>query len=248
MYNRPLVPHPATIIEGQQNNDSEFSLQDISHTPGQAAAIRFFDPDSSADLESMRAILRGKQSKKWMDDTQQLTVSDYRDWAGTENETSFLFAVLDARNPDPENIKKLRGFIFIYSEREEKFRVKRMERLGFIPASDKPRYLLEVSFAVRPLEDGVQSGSGLMSSGLRQSCLQVQMLLQNEQKPEVDLFGFVDPENLAAQRTLEACGFVKKGSMKYDWDSSEETYLYILDWALLQAKVKEKLLAALQQS
>ena len=248
MFNRPLHQQPFSLPKGiSLPATPSVPLENVYHTPGQAAAIRFFDPNSEEDLIAMREILKGKQSKKWMDDSQQISKSDYREWAGTDTNTSFLFATLDARVKEPDEMKFVRGFIYIYSEREEKFRVKRMEKNGLLEPSTRGRYVLEVSFAVRPLPDGMQSGSGLMSSSLRQCCLQVQMLLNSPERPEVILFAFVHPDNIHAQRTLEASGFVKKGAMKYDWDSPEETYYYVLNWRLLQKKVREKLLEVLQE-
>lgn len=247
MFNRPLHQKPYSVPRGVNLNSApKLPLENVYHTPGQNAAICFFDPHSEEDLQAMKEILRGKAVKKWMDDATQVTKSEYRNWAGTEDDTSFLFAVLDARVSDPAEMKYVRGFVYIYSEREEKFRIRRIEKYGFLPPPTKPRYALEVSFAVRPLPDGAQSGSGLMSSSLRQACLQVQMLLNAAEDKEVVIFAFVDPENEGAQRTLEASGFVKKGLMKYDWDSEGETCLYILNWRILQKKIREKLVAVLQ--
>lgn len=245
MFRRTLHQQPFTLPEGISLPPAT-PWENIYHGPGEAAAIRFFDPHSDSDLMAMREILKGKQSRKWMDDP-AISQSDYREWAGTESDTSFLFATLDARSNQPEAMNDVRGFVYLYSEREEKYRVKRMEKQGLLPTSPFGRYALEVSFAVRPLADGLQSGSGLMSSSLRQSCLQVQTLLDSPSKPEVVIFAFVHPDNLSAQRTLESSGFLKKGSMLYDWDSPEMTYLYLLDWALLHDKVRAKLLSSLQQ-
>lgn len=234
---------PAGVSETQV---PQLPYRDVCHTPGQAAAIRFFDPNSNDDLQAMREILKGKQVKKWMDNTQQISISEYKDWAGTDTNTSFLFAVLDARATTPEEMQYVRGFVYIYSEREEKFRVRRMEKLGHLPPAAGPRYALEVSFAVRPLPDGMQSGSGFMSSALRQSCLQVEMLLNSPTKPVIETFAFIDPENVAAQRTVESSGFVYHGMMRYDWDSWDESKLYFLNWRALQKKVKDRLLEVLQ--
>lgn len=248
MFNRPLHQHPFVVPRGVSlDSQPKLPLENVYHTPGQNSAICFFDPYSEEDLHAMREILRGKQVKKWMDDATQVTKSEYQEWAGTEDTTSFLFAVLDARATDPVEMKTVRGFVYIYSEREEKFRVKRIERQGFIPPATKPRYALEVSFAARPRNDGSQSGSGLMSSALRQACLQVNMLLNPTDDKEVLVFAFVDQENIAAQRTLEASGFVKKGLMKYDWDSEGETCLYILNWRILQKKIRLKLVGVLKK-
>ncbi|MDQ5951079.1 MAG: Peptidase protein [Patescibacteria group bacterium] len=248
MFNRPLHQQPYSVPKGVSlDHVPKLPLENVYHTPGQNAAICFFDPNSQEDLAAMREILKGKEVKKWMDDATQVTKSEYREWAGTEDTTSFLFAVLDARTSDPVQMKTVRGFIYIYSEREEKFRVKRIERQGFLPPATKPRYALEVSFAARPLTDGMQQGSGLMSSSLRQACLQVQMLLDPTDDREVVIFAFVDQQNLAAQRTLEASGFVKRGLMKYDWDSEGETCLYVLNWRILQKKIRQKLVEVLQK-
>lgn len=246
MFNRPIHPQPFAIPADIALPETfPIPLENVSHVPGQAAAIRFFDPHSLEDLQAMREILRGKQVKKWMDDAHQISQSEYRDWAGTQNNSSFLFGALDARSANPHDMKDVRGFVYIYSEREEKFRVRRMEKAGFIAPANPAgaeRYLLEVSFAMRPFSDGSQTKSGLMSSALRQSCLQVKTLLNMTSQPEVQIFAFVDPENEAARRTLEAAGFENRGSMKYDWDSPDETCLYFINWELLQAKLTTKLL------
>ncbi|HEX7017871.1 MAG TPA: hypothetical protein VF209_03120 [Patescibacteria group bacterium] len=243
IYAKPYVPR------GVKASDlAAHPLKDVSHTPGQAAAIRFFDPHSEADLAAMREILKGKQVKRFMDDARQLSKTEYREWAGTATNTSFLFAVLDARVTDPKEMEYVRGFVYLYSEREEKFRVKRMEKQGFLAPATGERYVLEVSFAVRPLRYGVQSGSGLMSSALRQSCLQVKTLLDSPDRPEVQIFAFVEQGNTNAYRTLEASGFVWRGRMKYDADSPEEAELYFLNWRLLQKKVRERLIETLKQN
>src|SRR5258708_30697660 len=98
MFSRPLHPQPFPLPEGVAA--PSLPLENISHTPGQNAAVRFFDPYSAEDLYAMREILKGRQTRKWMDDT-QISQSDYRDWAGTQTSGSFLFAVLDARTTNP---------------------------------------------------------------------------------------------------------------------------------------------------
>lgn len=246
MFNRPLHQQPYSIPKGITIPESaKLPFENVYHSPGENAAIRFFDPHSKDDLQAIREILKSKAVKKWMDDTSQISESEYREWAGAEGNTSFLFAIHDARKSDPQEAKYLHGFIYIYSEREEKFRVRRIEKLGFLQTSVSQRYVLEVSFALRPLPGEIQAGSGLMSSSLRQSCLQVKMLLDSPQKPAVELFAFVHPENSGGQRTLEAAGFEKKGQMYYDWDSPQEDYLYFLNWELLQQKVRQKMLSTL---
>ncbi len=235
-----LQPFPAP--PGASQATSSVPVGAVSHIPGQAAAIRFFDPQSLEDYQAMKETLQGKHVRKWMDEP-TISREEYQDWAGTHTNESFLFAVLDARMTHLQDFLNVRGFIYIYSERAEKFRVKRMEKAGFLEPTRQERYALEVSFAMRPLREGMHSGSGLMSSALRQSCWQVRKILQEENKPEVTIFAFVDQENVPAQRTLESAGFVSKGLMKYDADSEDETCVYILSWRLLQKKIKERFMS-----
>lgn len=219
--------------------------QNYSHIPGQAAIIRFFDPDSDADYQAMKAIVTAKQSQVWMDDSRSLPRSEYYDWAGTTTNDSFLFAVHSASATTDEELAYIRGFVYFYSERSEKFRVKRMEKMGFFTPNQPHRHALEVSFAARPLPDQTQQGSGLMSSALRQACFQVKNLINPARQADVQLFGFVDPDNFPAQRTLTASGFIKKGTMKYDPDSEDVSLLYVLSWRRLTQKTTQKLREAI---
>lgn len=246
MFNRPLHPQPLPLPDDIKFLPAPEPLfENMYHSPGENAAIRFCDPNSRDDFFALQTILQTKQVRKWMDDAKALSESEYREWAGAEEDTSFLFAVHDTRITTPEEARKMQGFVYFYSEREERIRVKRLVKRGLMPESTQQRYALEVSFARQALPDGQQTGSGLMSSALRQSCLQIQILLESDQKPSIELFAFVDPENYPAQRTLEASGFEKKGEMKYDWDSYEEDFFYLLNWETLHQKVRDKLLGVL---
>jgi hypothetical protein len=218
-------------------------LASLYHVPGENAAIRFFDPDSVSDLQSMQAILKGRESKKWMDDAAPLTISDYQDWAGTHTHEHFLFAVLDARNPTPSVLINVHGFVYLYSEKTEKFRVKRMVKRNLLPEGTDPYRCLEISFAAKPRDSGVQAGSGLIGSAVRQSCQQVSLLLDGQADPQnpLYLFAFVDLNNGPAQRTLESAGFEARGHMRYDWDSQEDSVFYLLNWQKLQEKIRQKL-------
>jgi hypothetical protein len=176
-----------------------------------------------------------------MDDTFYLTKREYQEWAGTVTQNNFLFAVLDARVATLKAMETIFGFVYIYSEREEKFRVRRMLKQGFLTPTLKTRYSLEISFAARQQKNGMPLGTGLMASAIRQACLQTQMLLSTVPKPVIDIFAFVDPGNEPAQRTLIAAGFANIGSMKYDWDSPGESFVYLLKWRILQKKIRQKL-------
>lgn len=217
----------------------------LSHIVGQAAALRFFDENSRDDFKAMNEILTHKQIKHWMDDVGKLSWSDYKYWAGNHSRQSFLFSVHDSRLENPDEVKKIRGFVNIYSERGEKFRVKRMAKLGLIRESTD-KHFLEFSMALRLFKNGLLSGSGLMSSALRQSCLQVKALLNLAKTSDLVIFGFIDPKNINSVRAIQASGFVKKGKAKYDSTSDEASDIYILSWRKLQKIVEERMEKALR--
>lgn len=220
---------------------SRYHLEDMCHIPGQAAAIEFFDPDSKEDYLAIRAIMESRDVRTWMDDAGKISYSDYKSWAGKYTNESFLFAVHDARLLRPEDIKEVRGFVNVYSERSEKFRIRRLRKARLLPGNLRGKHVLEVSMALRQTVNSSKSGSGLMSSALRQSCLQVRSLLDNPRRSKIILFGFVDKKNVASKRAMEAAGFVEKGETKYDNDSPDSSFLYVLSWRKLYQKVREKM-------
>jgi len=241
MSTRNLHPHPYKHLTRVLPADYQVH-PDAFIIPGQAAGIRFFDQDSKADFQAILDIAKGKESRRWMDHIARLTWSDYQEWAGKHTFESFLFSGQDMSLEKPQDQQYIRGFVNLYSERGEKFRIKRMEKLGFLKPDHKGvRQALEVSFAVRPFKQGVQSGSGLMSSALRQSCLQVRSLLNYPKHDNLKVFAFIDPDNLPSKYTLEAAGFVKKGFMTYDSTTSDKSALYLLSWPKLHQKIKGKL-------
>ena len=229
--------------------------RDFFTIDGQASAIRTFDPDSKTSHTIIKRILSAKQVKKWMDDAGRISFSDYQDWA-TLDPSSLLYSVHDARLSDAARAK-IRGFVFLYNERSEKFRLKRMQEARFVNLKESA-IALEASFALKPIR-GKQSGSGLMSSALRLTCERVFQLATKEhffdetlEKPafwskkrktslisqdDILIFGFIDPENISAHRTLYSAGFRKVGSMKYDATSPQESSLYILNWRALHKKL-----------
>jgi len=239
---RQIHPKPIKIPrELGGRGQPEMVLQNMSHVPGQAAAIRFFDQDSRADYQAIRQILEAKESRRWMDEASNISWADYREGAGKHTQESFLLAVHDSREADPGELAQVRGFVNLYSERGEKFRVKRIEQKGFLKQTKNKRHALEVSFALKPLTNGIQAGSGLMSSALRQSCLQVRALLGYPKQADLVIFAFIDPENEPSKRTLEASGFVRKGEMRYDSTTSDDSTLYILSWQKLHQKIHGKM-------
>lgn len=233
---RKIISQPIKVPSGVVP-DSQFPLDQISHIPGQAAAIRFFDPDLESDFQAIRHITSHKSITTWMDDTGNISRRDYRDWVSKHTSQSFLFAVHDTRAPLAE-IAEVRGFVYIYSERAEKYRVKRMFRQGFLTRQSLKGHLLEVSMAVRPTPAGQITHSGIMSSALRQSCLQVRALLDYPKNDSLTIFAFIDPHNIASIRAIESSGFIRRGAMKYDSDSSEIHDLYTISWRKLHSKIR----------
>lgn len=210
----------------------------LSHIIGENAAIKFADESSRTDFEAINEILTHKKIRHWMDDAEKLSWNDYRHWAGNHTDQSFLFTVHDSRLENIQDIKKIRGFVNLYSEKGEKFRVKRMAKLKIIENPEN-KHFLEFSMALRPKKNQT-ARSGLMSSALRQSCLQVKTLL-NKKDSELIIFGFINPENTASIKAIQAAGFIKKGKAKYDSTSEEESDVYILSWRKLKKIIKLKM-------
>jgi len=233
------------MILGEKVEEYKLPLEELSHIVGQAAAIRFFDENSRDDFEAVNEILQAKQIRNWMDDAGKISWKDYRIWAGTHTKQSFLFSVHDSRLEKKSQIKVVRGFVNIYSERGEKYRVKRMVKEGIIKESGN-KHFLEISMAIRPFEDGSISGSGLMSSALRQSCLQVRSWLNYPKESELVIYGFIDPKNVASIRAIKAAGFIEKGKSLYDSTADDKSLVYILSWRKLKKIVNDKMETALR--
>ena len=229
----------------RKSQEYELPMLEMSYVVGQAAAIRFFDENSRKDFEAINEILAAKQVRNWMDDAGKMGWRDYQYWAGTHTNQSFLFSVHDSRLEKKYQIRRVRGFVNIYSGRSEKFRVKRMIKQGIVKDGSN-RVFLEVSLALRPFKDGDCSGSGLMSSALRQSCLQVRSWLNYPKESDLVIYGFIDPKNAASIKAIEAAGFIKKGKARCDSTTDEDSIVYILSWRKLQKKIKLKLESALR--
>ncbi len=213
---------------------------ELSHIYGQAAAIRYFDENSKDDFAVINEILKDKHVRSWMDDTGRISWTDYKDWAGRHSNDSFLFSVHDSRLKTEKEIKEIRGFVNIYSGHGEKFRAKRLIQSGIIKKGPN-KQILEISMALRPLHDGKISGSGLMSSALRQSCLQVRSWLGSIKDSDLIIYGFIDPKNTASIRAMQASGFIERGEAKYDSSTNDDSLVYVLSWRKLRKKIREQI-------
>lgn len=210
------------------------------HLPGQAAAISYFDPKSQQHLVRFRSILARPAVKKWMDDP-TLAKWEYQEMADSRSPTSFLFAVHETRGKNPQANSSILGFVYLYGERSETFRVKRLAKLGLLAhLTDSVKYL-EVSFAIKPYHPQASPGSGLMSSSLRLACLQARQYIKTNFSQNLSLLAYIDPQNLPAHRTVIAAGFTKIGLAKYDPDSPTPSTVYRLNWRKLQDKIRQKL-------
>lgn len=218
---------------------------ELSHIYGQAAAIRYFDENSKDDFAIINEILKDKRVKSWMDDTGRISWADYKDWAGRHSSDSFLFSVHDSRLKTEKEIREIKGFVNIYSGHGEKFRARRLIQSGIFKKGPN-KQILEISMALRALPNGRISGSGLMSSALRQSCVQVRSWLGKIKDSDLIIYGFIDPDNIASIRALQASGFIKKGRAKYDSSSEDDSLVYVLSWRKLRRKIRERMNVALR--
>ena len=61
-------------------------------------------------------------------------------------------------------------------------------------------------------------------------------------EPKMIVMAFISPENSESRNVLEAAGFEKRGETKYDKDSEEKDEVYILNWKLLNDRLKDSTL------
>lgn len=221
-------------------DESEINTKEQKSIVGQNAAIRFFDAENPVDVENLRKIMNAEGTQKWLAGVDKLRNADeIRKWIKGEGEWSrfdgLLFAVTSSIK-NKEKASEAMGFIYFYCSDDEKKRAERMVIKGFLPKNATEGKVYEFGVASLPGENGLQKGSGLMASALRESCSEVGGL-----RPDTTIFAFVDPENVDSQRAVEAGGFVCVGEMNYDGNETGiKDKVYVLDWKLLQKKLVEK--------
>jgi hypothetical protein len=193
-----------------------YPLTTVIHSPGEKAGLRYFDPRSDDDFQALQAILEDDQVKRWMVNVNKLTESSYRDWAYIQNSESVLYAILDATGKEID-LKTVHGFVYLYTGLEEQEKLRKLRDRGILARKDD-KLSLEISFARNRNIPGRAEIRGLISSAIRQAC--------RESKTKV--VAFIDPMNLLAHRVVEAGGFVRVSSMKYDKRSriEDDVYLY----------------------
>jgi len=231
-----------------ESSINDLEIKDYSESPriqenifGQRSSIRFFDPKDREDMRRLKETCNDPKAKKWMDELEEMEDDDFIEWSKEQGKgNSFLFAI--AGEPEvvtKEDIGETQGFVYFYSEASEKRRAARLEKEGMLPKGTvKGQTVFEISYATFP-----DSPPKQVSSALRQACIWINNHAGNVDEdslePKMIVMAFISPENSESRLVLEAAGFEKKGETKYDKDSEEKDEVYILNWKLLNDKLKE---------
>jgi len=198
------------------------------HLPSEPATCRYFDPDSYSDYQAVLQMLVSESVNRWMEEVGDITWEEYQHWARVEDKVSYLFAITD---PD-----QVVGFVYYYCKADELERINRL--LARHPLKDSPpdSNYLEISFA----KTNAPTPSGLISSAVRQTCLQLRNLYHTQFHQPLTILAFIDPQNQPARRLVENCGFEIIDSIKYNPQDSQDDLVYQLIWLKLEQIVNNR--------
>lgn len=220
-------------------NKNELKLK---RYPGEKSAIRFFDSSDKEDMLRLRRIVDHSDVQDMMDSVAGMSKRDRYDWADEKGVYGryYMFAVSGTEaifGEDNKNeIGQVQGFVYLYAGSDERKIANRLVRAGLIKKSEVgDSKIFEISFAKLP-----GSLSGQISSAVRQACLELRRLDRIKEGTGVFVFCFIDEENTASMRVVEASGFERRGKHFYEADSKDMSALYILDYKKLIEIEKKK--------
>ena len=183
--------------------------------PWEVAWLRKLDANNPNDIEMYELIDAQPEVGKW-------TVGETK----TKEELKELFSDKDQifyGVHGDKNEDKIEGWVSLYEPETELS--ERLIKKGLIKVS-KGTQVLEVSFA-RLVDENLpmdKQKSWLIPSAIRQACFS----LIEKQKNAI-ITAFTNPKNLLSEGALVNSGFVIKGKILYDEDSSEEDNFWVLD-------------------
>lgn len=211
------------------------------HIPGEVAALRGLNHADRDDYLRYKKMFNDPGVIEYMDSVGgNVTRKEFRELL----DYAILLAVYRA-----EDVKKrLQGWVQFVPE--ELHRLSRIPELKKI-AEDPDYLILEVSFARYQSPHQKVKVKGLISSGVRQACRQIEFLEQMEAQKEgrkarkLVVTAYVDTFNKPSIRVLERAGFVKKGSVGYHnpkfkkYYDEDESYYYRLNGSKLDKCIQE---------
>jgi len=210
--------------------------------PGERANIRFFDSKNREDMWRLRTIVQDEDVQDRMDSVAGMSKIDMKDWADEKGTYGryYLFAITGSeeifRAEKPEEIGQVQGFVYLYAGNEEKKIINRIIKAGLIKQREvDDSKIFEISFAKLPKAPG-----GQVSSGVRQSCVELKRLDRMKDGTGVFVFCFIDETNVGSMMVAEACGFERRGKHFYEEDSKEMSALFVLNYEKLGEIMEKK--------
>lgn len=222
-----------SLIDGLEvQSYGEYNPREQWGTVGEKSSIREIDPTDRIDVQRIFDIDRQANVLKFMAGDPK-TERESIDWANLE---VHMFAVSGAEGVAKDEQGELQGWIWFQKDAKE--RLEKAQNQGLVTLSYGAQ-LLEVSFARYE-----KAENGQMASGLRQACQKIwtdSVREDSNERPNIVVTAYADPENEASINVLESAGFVARGDVIYDPKQSiKSDVLYVLNWSLLDTIVHEK--------
>jgi len=220
-------------------NKNELKLKKY---PGERSVIRFFDSSDKEDMLRLRKIVDHADVQDMMDSVAGMSKRDRYDWADEKGVYGryYMFAVSGTETifgeDQKDEIDQVQGFVYLYAGSDERKIANRLVRARLIKKSEVgDSKIFEISFAKLPKAPG-----GQISGAVRQACLELRRLDRIKEGTGVFVFCFIDEENTASMRVVEAGGFERRGKHFYEADSKDMSALYVLSYARLQEIIRLK--------
>jgi len=208
------------------NEPAEINREQLRYV-GEKSAIRFFNPQDPEDLRRMGETLKDKSVAAFIEDIGNMSTGDIKNWLTRYKDEKRIenweicYLVSGSVGVKPEEFGEVQGFINFYPEEDSR---------KFLPEKyKKTKEIVEIGYGRYP-----QSKPGLMSSAIRQACMEI-----NKLKGNTVITILVREENNASIKTAEDACFDNYGVIngKDEQGRDERDILFILNWDRLNTRL-----------
>ncbi len=237
-------------VQNYENKPPDEQRAEQKRIVGQKSAL-----GDAVDTEDFRDMFR-----LWQLDvgkgTEQLsgemsTFEEIVSWARNEDEGWYMRPI---RGPirglkNPQEPGEIQGWVQFYPEDEKNGgRFQKLLNKGMVREPGNYTRVLEISYIRLP-----EAESGQVASAVRQHLMllhgDINSRLKTGDHLETDylITSYVDPvKDPDSIRVMEACGFEKVGTIKYDENSDKEDYVFVLNLDKLYQKVDPQIFPRLK--
>jgi len=182
--------------------------------PWETAWIKKPDANNPDDIDAYKRIEAQPTVQEWMDDAEELSTTEEVRELFTEK---FFYGVCGEKSKG-----RMEGFVWLYKPEENT--TTNINKSGLVDPKDAA--ILEISFAryVDPDLPAESRERGLIPSAIRQICFPFV-----EKQEKTSIIAFTNPKNLLSEGVLKNAGFIIKGKIYYNEESSEEDNFWVLD-------------------